>query len=184
MMRTFSNGAEPLHVLIALDGSRTSERAVQGVADWAVTSGAKVTLATIINTEMAHDTVARRGFAHALTPAGTSAGQLLGTGEPMPMLAEDRSQALARVSAEREDLLREIAAKYFAGVEVEVVTESSEQTPAAIVHLADTLGVDVIAMGTHGRSGLRRALMGSVAEEVVRTARVPVLVIGPGYRGE
>lgn len=171
-----------MHVLIALDRSRTSERAVQGVAGWAVSSGADVTLATIINAEMAHETAAPRGFTHSLTPAGTMSGQLLGTGEPVPHMAEDRSQALSRVAAERDDYLHAIAAKYFPGKQVNIVTESSEQTAAALSHLADTLGVDVIAVGTHGRTGLRRALLGSVAEQLLRTAHVPVLVIGPGYK--
>lgn len=40
--------------------------------------------------------------------------------------------------------------------------------------------VDVIAMATHGRGGLKRWLMGSVAEQVVRDAGVPVLVVRPG----
>ncbi|MEZ4663771.1 MAG: universal stress protein [Caldilineaceae bacterium] len=39
--------------------------------------------------------------------------------------------------------------------------------------------VDVIAMATHGRSGLSRMLMGSVAEEVVRTSPIPVLLLRP-----
>lgn len=44
-----------------------------------------------------------------------------------------------------------------------------------IVQLAEQEGVDVIVMGTHGRSGIRRVLMGSVAEAVVRRAKCPVL---------
>jgi len=47
----------------------------------------------------------------------------------------------------------------------------------AIVHLADTEHVDMIVMPTHGRTGLMRLLMGSVAEEVVRRANCPVLTV-------
>lgn len=48
--------------------------------------------------------------------------------------------------------------------------------PAAeIVRLAGQEGVDLIVMGTHGRTGLKRMLMGSVAEAVVRRASCPVL---------
>ena len=51
-------------------------------------------------------------------------------------------------------------------------------TPAgAIVHLAEKEGVDMIVMPTHGRTGLLRLLMGSVAEEVVRKAKCPVLTV-------
>ena len=47
----------------------------------------------------------------------------------------------------------------------------------AIVHLAEKEGVDMIVMPTHGRTGLLRVLMGSVAEEVVRKAKCPVLTV-------
>jgi len=43
-----------------------------------------------------------------------------------------------------------------------------------IVHLAESEDVDLIVMGTHGRTGLKRLLMGSVAEAVVRRANCPV----------
>jgi nucleotide-binding universal stress UspA family protein len=47
----------------------------------------------------------------------------------------------------------------------------------AIVDLAEREGVDMIVMGTHGRTGLSRLLMGSVAEAVVRRAACPVLTV-------
>jgi nucleotide-binding universal stress UspA family protein len=47
----------------------------------------------------------------------------------------------------------------------------------AIVHAAEKEGADLIVMGTHGRSGLSRLLMGSVAETVIRKAKCPVLTI-------
>jgi len=42
---------------------------------------------------------------------------------------------------------------------------------------AQELGIDLIVMGTHGRRGLKRALLGSVAETVVRSAPCPVLTV-------
>jgi nucleotide-binding universal stress UspA family protein len=48
---------------------------------------------------------------------------------------------------------------------------------AAIVRFAKSQGVDYIVMPTHGRTGLARLLMGSVAEEVVRKAPCPVLTV-------
>jgi nucleotide-binding universal stress UspA family protein len=51
-------------------------------------------------------------------------------------------------------------------------------TPAEeIVRYADFCDVDLIIMGTHGRTGLAHALMGSVAEQVVRVAPCPVLLV-------
>jgi nucleotide-binding universal stress UspA family protein len=46
-----------------------------------------------------------------------------------------------------------------------------------IVDYAASTGVDLIVMGTHGRTGLKHFVMGSVAEEVVRTAACPVLTV-------
>ncbi|MBL8797556.1 MAG: universal stress protein [Planctomycetia bacterium] len=53
-----------------------------------------------------------------------------------------------------------------------------EGDPAAeVMRIADEIGADVIVMGTHGRTGLGRLLMGSVAEQVVRKATCPVLTV-------
>jgi nucleotide-binding universal stress UspA family protein len=46
-----------------------------------------------------------------------------------------------------------------------------------IVEVARECGADLIVMGTHGRRGVRRALLGSIAEGVLRTAPCPVLTI-------
>ena len=55
--------------------------------------------------------------------------------------------------------------------------ELSEQGPQTIVRLAQEEKCDIIAMGTHGRTRLRRLLTGSVAEEVLRHAPCPVLAL-------
>jgi nucleotide-binding universal stress UspA family protein len=48
---------------------------------------------------------------------------------------------------------------------------------AEILRVAEDDGCDLIVMGTHGRTGLRRLLMGSVAEQVLRQASCPVLTV-------
>lgn len=61
---------------------------------------------------------------------------------------------------------------------VEVEYRLAEGTAAdAILWAAEAEKCDLIVMGTHGRSGLRRAVMGSVAEAVTRKARCPVLTV-------
>lgn len=46
-----------------------------------------------------------------------------------------------------------------------------------VIDYANTYGADLIAMGTHGRSGIRRLVLGSVADYIVRHARCPVVVL-------
>jgi nucleotide-binding universal stress UspA family protein len=62
---------------------------------------------------------------------------------------------------------------------VRVVRQCVEGDPATeIVRVARERAADLIVMGTHGRTGLSRLLMGSVAEQVVRQAPCPVLTVG------
>lgn len=49
----------------------------------------------------------------------------------------------------------------------------------AIVEAAEELGADLVVMGTHGRSGLKRLVLGSTAEQTLRRAHVPVLAVPP-----
>lgn len=51
--------------------------------------------------------------------------------------------------------------------------------PEAILNRASAIGADLIAMSTHGRSGISRWLMGSVADRVLHGAHVPVLLVRP-----
>lgn len=65
-----------------------------------------------------------------------------------------------------------------AGYEGELTTETAEGKPSReIVEFAETADVDAIVMGSHGRDGPARILLGSVAETVVRRAPVPVTVV-------
>jgi nucleotide-binding universal stress UspA family protein len=62
------------------------------------------------------------------------------------------------------------------GVEVERRVEDGD--PAELIlSVAEEAHADLIVMGTHGRTGLRRLIMGSVAEHVARRARCPVLTV-------
>ena len=53
---------------------------------------------------------------------------------------------------------------------------------AAIMKLTRREKADLVIMTTHGKSGLKRALLGSVADEVVRNSKKPVLVVTPQTR--
>ena len=103
--------------------------------------------------------------------------------EPLPAYAFSegalpdlpRLQEEVRSWAEREV---EQQAKEARAAGVPVTTAVLLGTPAnAIVEAARTDGADLIVVGTHGRTGFERILLGSVAERVVRTASCPVLTV-------
>ena len=68
--------------------------------------------------------------------------------------------------------------------DVDVEHTVSEGAPSTqIVQCAREADCDVVVMGTHGRGGLNRLLLGSVAEHVVRSSSVPVLTVRVGENG-
>ncbi|ELZ25727.1 UspA domain-containing protein [Halosimplex carlsbadense 2-9-1] len=79
--------------------------------------------------------------------------------------------------AAAEELFEEIAA-LADGTDLSLEREIEVGKPIrAIVEFADENGIDQIVMGSHGRSGVTRILLGSVAEAVVRRSPVPVTVV-------
>lgn len=75
-----------------------------------------------------------------------------------------------------------VASRSSSGVAIKGVVKQGE-TWRTIIETAEEMNADLIVMGTHGRRGLPRALLGSVAEKVVRTATVPVLTVHSGTHG-
>jgi len=66
------------------------------------------------------------------------------------------------------------------GADIPLVPVVKTGSPAAVIkRFAEEEGMDLIVMATHGRTGLRYILMGSVAERVVRISSVPVLTVKP-----
>ena len=59
-----------------------------------------------------------------------------------------------------------------------------ERRDEAIVHLAEEIDADLIVIGSRGFGGLKRALLGNVADSVVRHAHCPVLVVRPQQGGD
>jgi nucleotide-binding universal stress UspA family protein len=90
----------------------------------------------------------------------------------------DLGPARARTEGYLERLRRRLIGR---GVAARVVTVSGDPAQE-IVRAATRERAGLVAMGTHGRTGLRRALLGSVAADVLRRSPVPVLLVGPGRR--
>lgn len=95
-------------------------------------------------------------------------------GEPIP------AEFVARIASAARTSLDALAAKH-ASADASVMTELGQGDPRdVILAKARELGARMIVVGTHGRRGLKRALLGSVAEAVVRSSHVPVLTIRTG----
>ena len=86
----------------------------------------------------------------------------------------DAHQGSAEASRRYLDFIRRAYAN--SGVAIEEATREGP-VAEAIIRAADEERIDVIAMATHGRSGLQRVVYGSVAEQVLRSSAKPVLLV-------
>jgi nucleotide-binding universal stress UspA family protein len=102
----------------------------------------------------------------------------------VPPVDAEAHSLLDRIEQMQNDLVREareylevIAARLrYRGLKVTTHVVVEDQPAEAILHEAEAEGATMIALETHGRGGLARLFMGSVADKVVRGAHVPVLV--------
>jgi nucleotide-binding universal stress UspA family protein len=139
-------------VLIPTDGSDCAERAADhGIA------------------------VARRFDAtvHALSAVNVQAiAAAYETGPAIPTVIED-------LEAGHRDAVAAVTERA-AAHDLDTVEAVPQGPPAQLItEYVDDEGIDLVAMGTHGRSGLKRHLVGSVAERAVRTSDAPVLAVPP-----
>ena len=91
--------------------------------------------------------------------------------QPVLLTELERQQLLSRLEAE---VVEDRAATRLT---IETVLDEAANVPEAIVSRARTTSADLIVIGTHGRSGFERLMLGSVAEKVLRKAACPVLTV-------
>jgi nucleotide-binding universal stress UspA family protein len=141
-------------ILVALDGSPSAQRALVEAVGLAQLSGGVIEAVCVVD----------RGKWPAEGTAGFSA-------EPGPGAVAHDFATVAL--AEAEKLFQE------AGVRgaVRAIDAYAENVSAVLTRVADECEADLIVMGTHGRRGVQRFLLGSVAESLVRSTDIPVLVV-------
>jgi nucleotide-binding universal stress UspA family protein len=137
-------------VLVPLDGSELAEAILPFAEQVAGPLGAEVVLLSVVEVP----------YTEALTTAGVVS----------PDTFRLRELDAQRYLAEVEQRLSRKGLRARTGVGFGLPADE-------ILAAARTGGVDLIAMSTHGRSGLGRALFGSVAEAVLRDSSVPILLI-------
>jgi nucleotide-binding universal stress UspA family protein len=144
------------HILIPTDGSDVAESAVEHALDLAERYDAEV---------------------HALYVVDIDSVNLgLGT-EQVDRLKQGRFDEMEELKSKANEATGVVAAR---GTErdVNVIEHVAGGRPHTVIaDYADDHGMDLIVMGSHGRAGVRRALLGSVTERTLRSTHVPVLVV-------
>ena len=136
-------------ILVPTDGSEGVERAIEHAVDLAVAHDASLRAVYVVNSS-----------SYGTIPMETSWEGIA------DVLRDEGESALERVCTLAE------------GRGVDVETALLDGSPSKeIVRYAEAEHCDLIVMGTHGRGGIDRLLLGSVAERVVRSADVPVLTV-------
>jgi nucleotide-binding universal stress UspA family protein len=138
------------HVLVPLDGSPRSEDVIPAARELAYPFASDVTLLQVVQ--------------HGLWPINVIEVQQLDV---------HRKERAHRYLSAVADRIRGLWA------DPGLAVAAHESVPDAILQAADGVGADLVAMATHGRAGLSRLVMGSVAAEVLRSTRLPLLLFGP-----
>ncbi|MFO7773702.1 MAG: universal stress protein [Dehalococcoidia bacterium] len=147
-------------ILVCLDGSELAEQIMPYAAEEAIRFQSKLML-----------------FQAVPEPVAYSPG--IPGAEPGAIQTDTVLEEAKEAQNEARDYLEELAAPLREkGVQVETVTTPG-RAGEAILDYCDRHDVNLIAIATHGRSGLRRAVFGSVADHVLRESHLPVLVIKP-----
>jgi nucleotide-binding universal stress UspA family protein len=138
------------HVLLTTDLSKEALRPFEPVLELATSMGAKVTVLHVVQD------LPLASFGTPMAP---------------PVTVPDMAAAVEGARKALEEECAAYAKRY--ALDPQIVTDAS---PArAIVEYAKKHGVDLIAMSTHGRTGLRHLALGSVAEAVLRRSPIPLL---------
>lgn len=113
-------------------------------------------------------TGARLAVLHVVTELVDSQRRLLPPGVMKTLVAEVERHAV-------EDM-HTFCERHFAGLDVttEIVIGHADEE---ILKFAQTVEADLIVMGTHGRKGIEKLFVGSTAEKVVRSSKIPVLTV-------
>lgn len=136
-------------ILVPTDGSKGTDRALDHALDIAEKYGATVHAVYVVNTS-----------AYSTLPSDSN-------WESITAALEDEGRKATQEIARR-----------LGDSNLDVEKEVTEGVPhKRILEYADDNGVDMIVMGTHGKTGLDRLLLGSVTEKVVRSSNVPVLTV-------
>jgi nucleotide-binding universal stress UspA family protein len=155
------------NILVPTDFSESANAALSQAVKLASLCGGRITLLHVISVEKIKDDLLGLDALENLT-------RVLNTpASEAPYTPTNPVEVLEGAARQR---LSDAITKVAAGVNIEAAV--AEGRPSVeIVKYAGEHGVDLIVMGTQGRSGLGRAFLGSVADNVIRQAECPVMVV-------
>ena len=144
------------HVFIAIDDSRTSQKALEEAIAVAKAHDATLEIAHAIDEQLVH-------VFHAGGVTTTSTKQL--------------KQALETGGQDVLSRALETARAAGAKVKTHLLKGHGEHTDDLVANAVKASGADLLVVGSHGRRGVRRLLLGSVAENLVRKVGISVLIV-------
>jgi nucleotide-binding universal stress UspA family protein len=153
----------PTRILLATDGSAEAELATGTAVDLARMSDSELHVVHVLDVEPGLALL----YPEAADPEGAEVSD-----QALERALERRADQLGRQVLDAEAERVQAAGGTVAGTHL-----AMGDTPREIVHLAEDLDAGLVVMGSRGRGGIRRALMGSVSDTVVRHAHCPVLVV-------
>ena len=162
-------GAEVVfqHILVALDGTALSEKILYPSLELAKAMKADLTLLRVVKPVLPVTLVSEPGM----------------FGDVASHMVERIEEAQKAVRDEAVVYLEKTASSLRAqGLEVKTIVAVEDQPAAAILEQAKG-NIDLIALETHGRRGISRIFLGSVADKVVRGSQLPVLIHHPVTEG-
>jgi len=151
----------PTKVLVATDGSREAQLAAQSAADLSNKTHSELHLVHVFG----------------IAPVGPPVYPEASTLQSVEFEAESDQRHTITEQRAREVLDAEVQKIRSVGATVAGEHLIEGWVAPGIVGLAEELGAGLIVMGSRGLGGIRRALMGSVSETVVRHAHCPVMVV-------
>jgi nucleotide-binding universal stress UspA family protein len=158
----------PTKILLATDGSKEADLAATTVADLAKsTGGSEVHVVHVYGIAPIYSRYPFPRYPEAVDPGGAELED--------PVLEEEP----AGLSEQRAGEVLDAAVEKVRSAATTIVQPHLKAggVPHEIVALAEDIGAGLIVMGSRGHGGIRRALMGSVSDAVVRHAHCPVLVV-------
>jgi nucleotide-binding universal stress UspA family protein len=149
-------------ILVPVDGSKYSQDAVEYALKIARLTDAKIIVLHVVHLPTyAYAYSGGQGVSPVAIPA------------PLPLEVSENEKTAAKKLV---DDVAKMADE--AGVDVETkIVDRHPSVPDAIIQFASEADVDLIVMGTKGKTGIKRFLLGSVTESVVHHAHCPVLVV-------